>query len=91
MHIDSGSTTCSGITMERGISDYNLEEATTRKKMIELSKEVYIVANSTKFGKDVKIAITPLDNVNAIITDANIDPSYPPQFRSIRTKLIIAD
>lgn len=68
-----------------------MEEAITRKKMIELSKEVYVVAESTKFGKDVKIAITPLDNVNAIIIDANIDPSYPPQFTSIRTKLIITD
>ncbi|MGG0814260.1 DeoR/GlpR family DNA-binding transcription regulator [Paenibacillus alvei] len=82
---------CSGITVERGISDYNLEEAITRKKIIELSKEVYIAADSTKFGKDVKIAITPLDNVDAIITDANIDPRYPPQFKSIRTELILAD
>jgi len=82
---------CSGITTERGISDYNLEEATTRKKMIELSKEVFVAADSSKFGRDVTIAIAPLDKIDAIVTDNLVDRSYAAKFKKTQTKLIIAD
>ncbi|WP_040949331.1 DeoR/GlpR family DNA-binding transcription regulator [Gorillibacterium massiliense] len=82
---------CSGITLERGISDFNMEEAITRKKMIELSSEVYIAADSTKFGKDVTVAIAPLDRIDAIITDNNLDTGFIAKFKKTRTSLIVAD
>lgn len=81
----------SGITLEKGISDYNLEEALTRKKIIELSKKIYIAADSTKFGKDVTIGIASLDKIDTIITDQNLDKSIINQFKKVSTNLIIAD
>ncbi|MGE7615314.1 DeoR/GlpR family DNA-binding transcription regulator [Paenibacillus sp. NPDC101420] len=81
----------SGITLEKGISDYNLEEAQTRKKIIDLSKEVYVAADHTKFGKDVTIGIASLDKIGYIITDRNIDRSFQQKFKSKRTSLIIAE
>ena len=80
----------SGITIEKGISDYNLEEALTRKKIIELSKEVYVAADSTKFGKDVTAGIAPLDKIHYIITDHRLNTDYLNQFKEINTNLIIA-
>nr|WP_259445533.1 DeoR/GlpR family DNA-binding transcription regulator [Paenibacillus lautus] len=82
---------CSGITIEKGISDYNLEEAITRKKMIELSKEVVVMADSTKFGKDVTISIASLDKIDTIVTDANVHASFIPKFKKTNTTLVIAD
>ncbi|MDH6374453.1 DeoR family fructose operon transcriptional repressor [Paenibacillus sp. PastF-3] len=81
----------SGITLEKGISDYNLEEAQTRKKIIDLSKEVYVAADHTKFGKDVTIGIASLDKIGYIITDRNIDRSFLQKFKPKRTSLIIAE
>lgn len=81
----------SGITLERGISDYNIEEALTRKKIIEQSKEIYVAADSTKFGKDVTIAIAPLEQINYIITDQNANKDLINQFKKITTNLIIAE
>jgi DeoR/GlpR family transcriptional regulator of sugar metabolism len=81
----------SGITLEKGISDYNLEEAQTRKKIIDLSKEVYVAADYTKFGKDVTIGIASLDKIGYIITDRNIDRSFLQKFKTKRTSLIIAE
>ena len=81
----------SGITLEKGISDYNLEEALTRKKIIELSKEIYIAADSTKFGKDVTIGIASLDKIDTIITDQNLDKSIINQFKKVSTNLVISD
>jgi len=82
---------CSGITLERGISDYNMEEAITRKKIIELSREVYVAADSTKFGKDVTISIAPLDRISALVTDSNLDAETVRQFKKARANLVIAD
>lgn len=80
----------SGITIEKGISDYNVEEAITRKKMIELSKEIFVAADSTKFGKDVTIGIASLDQINYIITDDNINKNFIEPFKETRTNLIVA-
>ncbi|CAM3589363.1 MULTISPECIES: DeoR/GlpR family DNA-binding transcription regulator [Paenibacillus] len=82
---------CSGITIERGISDYNLEEAITRKKMIELSKEVYVMADSTKFGKDVTVSIASLDKIDYIVTDSNVNRGFIPKFKKTGTELVIAE
>lgn len=79
----------SGITIEKGISDYNLEEANTRKKIIDLSKEIYVTADSTKFGKDVTIGIAPLDKIDYIITDSNLNKNWVDQFKKTNTNLIL--
>ena len=80
-----------GITIEKGISDYNLEEAITRKKIIEIAKEIYVAADSTKFGKDVTVSITQLDKVDYIITDHNLVKSWVNEFEKTNTNLIISE
>ncbi|MBT2671310.1 hypothetical protein J7E95_10835 [Streptomyces sp. ISL-14] len=81
----------SGITVEKGISDYNLEEANTRKKIIDLSQEVYVAAaDSTKFGKDVTIGISPLDKIDYIITDDHVHKDFISSFKKTDTLLILS-
>ncbi|MDW0114313.1 DeoR/GlpR family DNA-binding transcription regulator [Sporosarcina saromensis] len=79
----------SGITIEKGISDYNLEEAITRKKMIERSKFVYVAADSSKFGKDVTINIAPLNKVDYLITDDEIDSTFIRSFKKAGSHLVV--
>lgn len=59
--------------------------------MIELSKEVFVMADSTKFGKDVTISIASLDKIDTIVTDANVNASLIPKFKKTSTTLVIAD
>ena len=81
---------CSGITIEKA-SPTTTWKKPSRAKMIELSKEVIVMADSTKFGKDVTIAIAPLDKIDTIVTDANVHPSFIPTFKKTNTTLVIAD
>ncbi|WP_342513805.1 DeoR/GlpR family DNA-binding transcription regulator [Sporosarcina sp. FSL K6-1522] len=78
----------SGITLEKGISDYSLEEAITRKKIIELSKEVYVAADHTKFEKDVTIGIAPIDNIDYIITDNGVKKEIVEKYKAAGVRLI---
>lgn len=80
----------SGITMEKGISDYNLEEAITRKKIIELSKQIVVAADSNKFGKDVTVNIASLSQIDCIVTDTSISQEFIESFRQTSTSLVCA-
>ncbi|MEJ9227969.1 DeoR/GlpR family DNA-binding transcription regulator [Peribacillus butanolivorans] len=90
LNISKAFICASGITIEKGISDYNLDEANTRKKIIELSKEVYVAADSTKFGKDVTIGIASLDKIDYIITDHHLHKDFINTYKETNTNLIIS-
>lgn len=80
-----------GITIENGVSDFNMEEAVTRKAIVERSKEVFVAADSSKFGRNVSINIAPLNKIDYIITDSYLDKSMLNSFKKIKTKLILAE
>ncbi|KRF67530.1 transcriptional regulator [Bacillus sp. Soil768D1] len=90
LNISKAFICASGITIEKGISDYNLDEANTRKKIIDLSKEVYVAADSTKFGKDVTIGIASLDKIDYIITDHHLHKDFINTYKEMNTNLIIS-
>lgn len=91
LNISKAFICASGITIEKGISDYNLEETVTRKKMIELSKEVYVAVDSTKFNKDVTVGVASLDKIDYIITDHHLNKNFIPKFEKTSTNLIISE
>lgn len=79
----------SGITAKKGITDYNMEEAITRKKIIEISNEIFIASDSSKFGKDVTINICPAENLDYIITDSLLSEEHIKEFKNLNCKIII--
>lgn len=80
-----------GITVDNGISDFNMQEAVTRKTIIERSKQVFITADSSKFGKNATINIAPLDKIDYIITDSYLDKNRMNSFKKIKTVIILAE
>ncbi|MBU3159150.1 DeoR/GlpR family DNA-binding transcription regulator [Clostridium frigoris] len=80
-----------GITLENGISDFNMQEAVIRKTILERSKEILVAADSSKFGRDVTINIVPISKVNFIITDSNLTKSMASSFNKYKSKIIIAE
>lgn len=78
-----------GITAKNGISDFDMQEAVTRKHILERSKEVFIVADSSKFGKDVTINIAPIDAIDYIVTDSFLDKNLQKTFEE--NMLIVAE
>lgn len=79
-----------GITIENGISDFNMQEAVTRKIIIERSKQVFVAADSSKFQRDVMINITPLSKIDYVITDSQLNRNTINSFSKTTTTLILA-
>lgn len=89
-HIQKAILSAGGITPEHGISDYNIEEVLVRKKVIEQAREVILVADSSKFGRDVLAHITPLSSIDTIITDNKIYPELLEKFREADANIVLA-
>ena len=69
LNINKAFICASGVSIEKGISDFSLDEAITRKQIISISQKVYVDTDSSKFNKDVAIQVCPVDDVDVIITD----------------------
>jgi DeoR/GlpR family transcriptional regulator of sugar metabolism len=80
-----------GITVEKGVSDFNMEEAVTRKKIIAQSHEVFVAADSSKFGRNVTINIAPLSQIAYVISDSQVGKNTINGFKKSPAALIIAE
>lgn len=72
-----------GIDSQSGIFTPNLEEANLNKLMIEASKEVIIVTDSSKFKRKSFAHIAPISKVDIVITDSNIPED---EFRNLQSE-----
>jgi DeoR family transcriptional regulator of aga operon len=78
-----------GIDSHYGITTPNAEEAHLNKMMIEISKEVIVLADSSKFLKRSFAFISPVSKINTVITDNNIPPDELTNLQNQGVKVII--
>lgn len=79
-----------GITIENGVTDYHLEEANIRRKMISLSDKVIAVADHSKFGVVAMNSICRLDQLNYLVTDWKTPLKTIDLYRSTGLNVIVA-
>lgn len=63
----------SGISLANGITDISMAEANIQKKLIENSKESYILINSSKIEKDSLVKVCSLEKITVLISDSKIE------------------
>ncbi|MBQ9060939.1 MAG: DeoR/GlpR transcriptional regulator [Firmicutes bacterium] len=64
-----------GVDRECGLTTADIEESMVKTKAIELSQDVFILADSSKFGLVASVTFAPLDG-GTIITDRLPDEGY---------------
>lgn len=64
MHIEKAFFSCSGFSVERGMTEILFEEAQLKRKAIESSRHVFALIDSSKFGKE---DLTPFARPSQII------------------------
>lgn len=77
-----------GLSIQEGITTPNVIEAYTKRAMIEIAKEVIVVADHTKFEKTYFASISPLKNIDYIITDFNISQEVLEKFTEVEISII---
>ncbi len=76
LHADKVFLGVRGIDLKHGLTDTDTRRIRLKQIMIQASQQAIVVADSSKFGKSSLLDIVPLENVQAIITDEEIDPLF---------------
>lgn len=79
-----------GLTLERGLSDFNIEEVMVRKKVVEQAKEVILTADNSKFGRNVLAHVCPITALDLVITGRNLNPETITKFEDANVNLVLA-
>lgn len=79
-----------GIDALYGISTPNVEEAHLNRVMIELSNEVFVVTDSSKFNRRSLAFIAPMEKINTVITDKAIPSDEKERLENKDINLILA-
>lgn len=91
IHVNKLFLATAGISFQAGLSYPGLSDIHVKKAMIACADTVYLVADSTKIGKNAFAAIGCLDQIDYFITDAGITSDAQAAFEKIGITVIIAD
>lgn len=79
-----------GFNAMQGISTSSIEEASLNQIMIDISREVIIVTDSSKFLRKSLAFICKLDRIDIVITDSGISKEVKKQLEDSGIKVIVA-
>ncbi len=72
LRADKAFLSATGLSVDFGLSNTNIPEATVKQAMIGAAREVFLLADYTKIGVESLVKIGPLDQIHRLITDASI-------------------
>jgi len=78
-----------GLDSKYGISTTNIEDAYLNQLMMDISKEVIVVTDSSKFLKRGFSKISPMTSVDVIVTDSNAPKEEVQNLQTSGVKIII--
>ncbi|KQC30725.1 transcriptional repressor AgaR [Flagellimonas eckloniae] len=79
-----------GFDTSQGAFTPNIEEASLNQVMIDIAKEVILVADSSKFQRRSLAFICPLDKIDIVVTDEKISKEDLKKLEEVKIKVIIA-
>ncbi len=91
LHVDKAFIAVGGISLEHGLTTYNLDEALVERTMVATADQVIVVADGTKFNRVTFASIAPLSEVDVIVTDLSADKSTVHRLQDTGIELIFAD
>lgn len=80
-----------GISLKSGLTYPSISDLVVKKAMIEAAETTYLVADSTKMGKNALASLGALSLIDYIITDAGIEEKHKQVFKDNEIELIIAN
>jgi len=63
-----------GVTVERGLTTPNVFAAATDQALMAAGRQVVVLADHTKLGRDTMCQTVPTNRIDVLVTDAGTDP-----------------
>ncbi len=77
------------IDIEQGLTNDYLPETMTDRAILNIGREVIVVADHTKFGRVSTAMLAPIQRIHTIVTDAHISPDDHAAFAGQGIRMII--
>lgn len=91
LHVPIAFVGAAGVTVENGVMYADPLEAQIRRKIVQRSAKVVLVADHSKFGKPALVSVFPLDQVHCVITGYQIPSEYHQLMVSRGINVMLAD
>jgi DeoR/GlpR family transcriptional regulator of sugar metabolism len=79
-----------GVTVSHGLTEFNFDEAGTKRTMIERARQAIVVADHTKFGKIMLTQVAPLSDISLLITGSELDEEQKHELEEAGVTLLLA-
>ena len=79
-----------GITLSSGVTTAGILEADVNQYMLQASKEVIIVADSSKIGVIGLVSLIHLNQVNKLVTNLDAPPDFVDAVRNLGVEVFLA-
>jgi DeoR family fructose operon transcriptional repressor len=76
LHTQKAFVSCSGFSLERGLTEVHLEEAQLKRKAIESAAHVFALIDSSKFGKEDLTSFAGARQISRLFTDTGLAPEW---------------
>ena len=89
LHIKTAFVSCSGFSVEVGLTELDLQEAQLKSHMIRSANRVVALIDSSKFGQASLAPFATVEQIAHILTDSQVDPEEIERLRQTNTTLTI--
>jgi DeoR/GlpR family transcriptional regulator of sugar metabolism len=59
-----------GVSIEKGLTDYNMDEIEVKRAMIRAARQTIVLADHSKIDRVAPVRIGPLSSIHVLVTDA---------------------
>jgi len=89
MHSEKAFFSCSGFSIERGMTEVHFEEAQLKRKAIESAQQVIALVDSSKFGKEDLTPFARGIQITHLFTDSVIDNEWKTRLEQVNLSFTV--
>ncbi|ADU26135.1 DeoR/GlpR family DNA-binding transcription regulator [Ethanoligenens harbinense] len=88
--VDKAIFGASGVSPKNGVTDYHVEEANVRRRMMEIADKVILCTDSSKFAISAFVHVCDVTDIDVIVTDSGVSQQMVDAFDGLAVELSIA-
>ncbi|MEW6180607.1 MAG: DeoR/GlpR family DNA-binding transcription regulator [Chloroflexota bacterium] len=89
LRVQKAFVSCSGFSLERGMTEVHIEEAQLKRKAIQAAQEIIALVDSSKIGKEDLTSFARPDQIAYLFTDSGIAPEWAERIEQAVIKLVV--
>jgi DeoR/GlpR family transcriptional regulator of sugar metabolism len=91
LHTQKAFFSCSGFSLERGMTEVHFEEAQLKRKAIESTTQLIALIDSSKFGKEDLTSFASAKQITCLYTDPGLAPEWTARLQQAGIEHIICE